>query len=105
MLDRNITNFLDDMKDAPKKYLRVKISGGKGIIALTDGNRMYIKKALIAEIHDNKPVFIYRYNADAQNDAEFNLVLAMKKTKLLLILLDINRQTTRDIFRVNQRNP
>ena len=59
------------------------ISGGRGIVALTDGRRMYINKAWIAEIRDNRPVFVYQFDPEVQEDVEFNVILAMKANKAI----------------------
>ena len=91
MIDINIQKFLNDMNDTPKKYLRVRIGSGRGVIALTDGSRMNLKSAVIAELQDRKPVFVYRYDADAAEDIPFNVVLGMRKNKAMAYIAGPSR--------------
>ena len=42
---------------------------------------MELKSAVIAEFHDRKPVFVYRYDAETLEESPFHVVLGMRKNK------------------------
>ena len=71
------------MKETPRKYLRIVLKGNRGSIALTDGSRMYIKRALFAEIKDNHVQFTYEFNSEKTPESVYNLVIAFRKNKEL----------------------
>lgn len=83
MLNTKARELLLDMKEDPKKYLRISLHCGKGMIALLDGNKMHLKKALIAEFHGTQPVYTYQFDVDNHEDEGFYFLLGVRKNKKL----------------------
>ena len=83
MLNTKARELFLNMKEEPKKYLRISLHCGRGTIALLDGNKMSLKKALIAEFQGTQPVYTYQFDVDNRDDEGFHFLLGIRKNKKL----------------------
>ena len=90
MINANVKKVLCEMRESSKKYIRVHINGGKGMIALTDGNKMYLKKALLAEFKGDCPTYVFRFDVDKSDDISLSLILGVRKNKKLAFVAGHN---------------
>ena len=80
-----VEEIFDDMGEHPKKYMRVQIHGDRGIIALTGGEGVILKKALIAEFQNGQLSQLYEF--DSEKNDQNNLFFVAKKNKVVAYAL------------------